>query len=83
MGPGGCHTTEGFYFAGQTWYTKGCRRRTCVHFRGTFHAETDSCDTEIFNTTYKCIVVVDTNAQYPECCPKYRCNPDNLGNSVK
>ncbi|KAK8719190.1 hypothetical protein OTU49_017510 [Cherax quadricarinatus] len=82
-GPGGCLTSEGFYYAGQIWYTKGCRRRTCIHFRGTFITETDSCDSEIFNTTYKCIVLVDIHAQYPDCCPKYRCNPDNLGNSVK
>ncbi|XP_071541368.1 uncharacterized protein [Panulirus ornatus] len=82
-GPGGCHTKEGFYFAGQKWYVKGCRRRTCIHFRGSFITETDSCDSEIFNTTYKCIVQVDTTAQYPDCCPTYRCNPDNLGNSVK
>ncbi|XP_045617849.1 uncharacterized protein [Procambarus clarkii] len=82
-GGGGCDTKEGFYFAGQTWYTQGCRRRTCIHFRGSFIIETDSCDSEIFNTTYKCIVQVDINAHFPDCCPKYHCNPDNLGNSVK
>ncbi|KAK3880584.1 hypothetical protein Pcinc_014942 [Petrolisthes cinctipes] len=82
-GPGGCDTKEGFYFAGQTWYARGCRRRKCIHFRGTFFTETDSCDTEIFNTTYRCVVQVDTTAQYPACCPTYKCNPDNLGNAVK
>ncbi|KAK4316997.1 hypothetical protein Pmani_011898 [Petrolisthes manimaculis] len=83
IGPGGCDTKEGFYFAGQTWYARGCRRRKCIHFRGTFFTETDSCDTEIFNTTYRCVVQVDTTAQYPACCPTYKCNPDNLGNAVK
>ncbi|XP_042876534.1 protein piccolo-like [Penaeus japonicus] len=83
QGAGGCETTEGFHFAGETWYPTGCRRRKCIHFRGNFFTETDSCDSEIHNTTYKCIVEVDITAQYPACCPKYRCNPDNLGNSVK
>ncbi|KAK7079500.1 hypothetical protein SK128_027236 [Halocaridina rubra] len=81
-GPGGCDTTEGFRFAGEVWYVNGCRRRTCIHFRGIFFTETDACDTEIYNTTYKCIIEVDTNADYPHCCPRYRCNPDNLGNAV-
>ncbi|XP_063607653.1 protein piccolo-like [Penaeus indicus] len=83
QGAGGCETTEGFHFAGEVWYPTGCRRRKCIHFRGKFFTETDSCDSEIHNTTYKCIVQVDLTAQYPACCPKYRCNPDNLGNSVK
>ncbi|XP_027230634.1 uncharacterized protein [Penaeus vannamei] len=83
QGAGGCETTEGFHFAGEVWFPTGCRRRKCIHFRGKFFTETDSCDSEIHNTTYKCIVEVDLNAQYPACCPKYRCNPDNLGNSVK
>ncbi|XP_068210629.1 uncharacterized protein [Palaemon carinicauda] len=82
-GPGGCNTVEGFRFAGEIWYANGCRRRKCIHFRGSFFTETDACDTEIYNTTYKCIIEVDTQAQYPDCCPRYRCNPDNLGNDVK
>ncbi|KAK8383875.1 hypothetical protein O3P69_015966 [Scylla paramamosain] len=81
-GPGGCQTKEGFYFAGQTWFVKGCRRRKCIHFRGKFLTETDSCDSEIFNTTYRCVIQVDTTADFPRCCPTYKCNPDNLGNSV-
>ncbi|MPC13659.1 hypothetical protein E2C01_006401 [Portunus trituberculatus] len=40
------------------------------------------CDSEIFNTTYRCVIQVDTTADFPRCCPTYKCNPDNLGNSV-
>ncbi|XP_076030846.1 uncharacterized protein LOC143019030 [Oratosquilla oratoria] len=83
-GPGGCDTQEGgFRFAGETWYSTGCRRNKCLHFRGRFFVETDSCDTEFYNTVYKCIVVANTSANYPECCPRYECNPDNLGYSTK
>lgn len=78
-GPGGCNTNEGFRFAGEIWYAHGCRRRKCINFKGSFFTETDSCDTEFYNTTYKCIIQVDTQADYPDCCPKYKCNPDNLG----
>ncbi|RXG59558.1 hypothetical protein Avbf_01095 [Armadillidium vulgare] len=78
----GCEFFDGFHFEGEVWYSRGCRRHTCLHFEGKYFVETDSCDSEIYNTTYKCVIEVDFSKDYPHCCPRYRCNPDNLGNRV-
>ncbi|CAL4069817.1 unnamed protein product [Meganyctiphanes norvegica] len=79
---GGCDSSEDFHMAGDVWYTRGCRRHKCVNFRGESFIETDQCDTEIYNTVYKCIIQVDLKANFPHCCPRFKCNPDNLGNKV-
>ncbi|CAL4085451.1 unnamed protein product [Meganyctiphanes norvegica] len=78
----GCSTACGLRRSGEVWYSTGCRRSKCITFRGNSFIETDQCDTEIYNTVYKCIIEVDVKANFPGCCPRYRCNPDNLGNLV-
>ncbi|KAF2359118.1 hypothetical protein FHG87_010125 [Trinorchestia longiramus] len=78
--PTGCVDKEGiFRRQRERWFGRDCTRHTCVVFRSRHFIETDSCESEIRNTSYRCFVVADEKADYPQCCPRFKCHPDNLG----
>ncbi|XP_043246990.1 proline-rich protein HaeIII subfamily 1-like [Amphibalanus amphitrite] len=73
----GCRINGKMYAPGQSWHLANCRRGTCVKFGHNYYVSEDRCSVKYHNANYACVIYQDKDRPYPDCCPYYRCNPEN------